>query len=533
MGGFELFRGDALDAYRTWPAPATIISDGAYGVRGFHGDTTGSVDLPHWYRPHVEAWSAAAGPASTLWFWNTEIGWASVHPVLTEYGWDYVQLIVWDKGLAHIAGNVNGRTIRQFPVVTEVCAFYQRTFTVAGPDGPMPVKQWIRHEWARSGLTLQRANEACGVKNAATRKYLTKDWLWYWPPGQMTERLAAYANAHGQPSGWPYYSLDGERPVTAKEWDALRYRWRHAHGVTNVWSRRPLHDEERLKGTLRRAAPRVYKPTPASSAHLNQKPLEFMARLITAVTDPGDVVWEPFGGLCSASVAAVALGRRAFAAETDRTFADLAEERLMPLLVIGESDRVDCQRWDQKYAGIEFSSALSPSPFVASELAGLPPGRALDLAAGHGRHTVWLAEQGWRVTAVDFSRVGLDQARKLSAARGVADLDDYQPARDAFGLVLLAYFQVGAALRAKVLAGAAAALTPGGTVLVIGHDLTNLAEGVGGPRYPEVLYTPEGITAELRGLQIVRAGRVRRTVELDDGPATAVDTLVRAERSGR
>jgi len=328
MGGFALFRGDVLDAYPTWPTPATIISDGAYGVRGFHGDTVGSVDLPRWYRPHVKSWSAAAGPASTLWFWNTEIGWASVHPVLAEHGWDYVQLIVWDKGVGHIAGNVNGRTIRQFPVVTEVCAFYQRTFSVTGPDGPMPVKQWIRHEWARSGLALQRANEACGVKNAATRKYLTRDSLWYWPPGQMTERLAAYANAHGRPSGWPYYSLDGQRPVTAREWDLLRYRWRHAHGVTNVWSRRPLHDEERLKGTLRRAAPRVHNPTAASSAHLNQKPLEFMARLISAVTEPGDVVWEPFGGLCSASVAAAALGRRAFAAEIDPGFADLAEQRL-------------------------------------------------------------------------------------------------------------------------------------------------------------------------------------------------------------
>ena len=166
------------------------------------------------------------------------------------------------------------------------------------------------------------------MKNAATRKYLTKDWLWYWPPGEMTERLAAYANAHGRPSGWPYYSLDGERPVTAKEWDTLRYRWRHAHGLTNVWSRRPLHDTERLKGTLRRAAPRVYNPTAASSAHLNQKPLEFMERLIAAVTEPGDVIWEPFGGLCSASLAAVTLGRRAFAAETDPAFADLAAERL-------------------------------------------------------------------------------------------------------------------------------------------------------------------------------------------------------------
>src|SRR5581483_4659690 len=78
----------------------------------------------------------------------------------------------------------------QFPVVTEVCAFYQRTFSITGPDGPMAPKQWVRHEWARSGLSLQRANEACGVKNAATRKYLTKDWLWYWPSGEMTDRLA-------------------------------------------------------------------------------------------------------------------------------------------------------------------------------------------------------------------------------------------------------------------------------------------------------------------------------------------------------
>ncbi len=72
----------------------------------------------------------------------------------------------------------------------------------------------------------------------------------------------------------------------------------------------------------------MHNPTAASSAHLNQKPLEFMERLITAVTEPGDVVWEPFGGLCSGSVAAVTMGRRAFAAETDPAFADLAAERL-------------------------------------------------------------------------------------------------------------------------------------------------------------------------------------------------------------
>jgi DNA methylase len=334
--GYVLHSGDVLDVYDGWPAPAAIISDGAYGIRGFHGDTTGPEGLAEWYRPHVEHWSKAALPATTLWFWNTEVGWATVHPLFVAHGWDYVQAVTWDKGLAHIAGNVNGKTIRRFPVVTELCVLYQRRFEVHGPAGPMPVQQWLRHEWQRSGLPLYRANEACGVKNAATRKYLTQDWLWYWPPGLMMERLAAYASDHGVESGWPYFSLDGKAPVTAKEWDSLRYHWNHAHGLTNVWSRPPLHDGERLKGTMRRAAPRVYKPTRASAAHLNQKPLEFMERIIYAATEPDDVVWEPFAGLASASVAAVALGRMPYAAEIDHHFARLAGERLR--LAVRERD---------------------------------------------------------------------------------------------------------------------------------------------------------------------------------------------------
>jgi SAM-dependent methyltransferase len=200
---------------------------------------------------------------------------------------------------------------------------------------------------------------------------------------------------------------------------------------------------------------------------------------------------------------------------------------------------VDRQQWDERYSGAEFEWSMHPNQFVAEQLGGLSSGRALDLAAGEGRNSVWLAERGWSVTAVDFSRVGLEKGRKLSSAHGVpdgqvdwvvADLGEYQAARAAFDLVLIAYFQVGADLRGRVLAGAAAALVPGGTLLVVGHDLTNLTEGVGGPTSPDVLYTPEAITAGLPGLRILRAGRVRRTVERDGGRATAIDTLVRAER---
>jgi SAM-dependent methyltransferase len=200
---------------------------------------------------------------------------------------------------------------------------------------------------------------------------------------------------------------------------------------------------------------------------------------------------------------------------------------------------VDSQQWDERYSGTEYEWSMHPNQFVAAELDGVPPGRALDLAAGEGRNSVWLAERGWLVTAVDFSRVGLDKGRALSAAHGVddgqvdwvvADLGEYTPPRSAFDLVLIAYLQVSPALLARVLAGAAAALVPGGTLLVVGHDLANLTEGVGGPSSPEVLYTPEAITAALPGLSIMRAERVRRSVERDGARATAVDTLVRAER---
>jgi SAM-dependent methyltransferase len=207
--------------------------------------------------------------------------------------------------------------------------------------------------------------------------------------------------------------------------------------------------------------------------------------------------------------------------------------------LIRESGQVDSQQWDERYASSEFTWSTQPNQFVAAELAGLPPGRALDLAAGEGRNTVWLAERGWHVTAVDFSRVGLDKGRKLSEARGVdedrvtwivADLHDYQPEPAGFDLVLIAYAQVAPDLRAALLGRASAAVAPGGTMFVVGHDLTNLTEGAGGPQYPDVLYTPELITAGMAGLRVLRAERVRRAVQQDGGPATAIDTLVRAVR---
>ena len=325
---WHLERGDVQAVYASWPSPSAIISDGAYGLGGFPGDPRGVETLPSWYQAHIKAWSARANPATTLWFWNSEVGWAVVHPLLVQSGWEYVQTIVWDKGVAHIAGNVNGETIRQFPVTTEICVFYRRRLTFASGDAQVPAKVWLRAEWLRSGLPLSAANRACGVSNAATRKYLTQDWLWYFPPPEAVAQLAAFSNRYGRPEGRPYFSLDGRRPVTASDWQRLRHPWTHQHGMTNVWAHPPVGGGERLRGTGQRSAPRVYNPGPNATAHLNQKPLAFMEAILRSSTAPGDVIWEPFGGLCTASVAALRLGRTPYCAEIHPPFAELAASRL-------------------------------------------------------------------------------------------------------------------------------------------------------------------------------------------------------------
>lgn len=298
--------GDSLTRYGSWPSPTVIVSDGGYGILGFEGDTSDHLDLPGWYEPHVKAWADAATPKTTLWFWNSEIGWAAVHPVLERHGWRYVNCNIWDKGKAHIAGNVNTKKIRRFPVVSEVCAHY-----VFEPrmDG-LVLKHWLLREWKRTGLPVRDANKACGVMDAAVRKYLDQGHLWYWPPVEMFERLVAYANQHGKPEGRPYFSKDGTHPMTGVEWAAMRPTFNCPHGFTNVWNRSALRNKERVKTN----------GSSGKAVHLNQKPLDLMRLIIEASSQPGDIVWEPFGGMFSASLAARLLERKSYSAEIDPAY---------------------------------------------------------------------------------------------------------------------------------------------------------------------------------------------------------------------
>jgi len=306
---------NALECYGEWEKPTVIVSDGAFGLHLFEGDPWTYPELVDWYEPHIKKWSECARTDTTLWFWNTEIGWATVHPLLVKHGWEYRGINTWNKTMAHIAGNCNTQRLRKFPVVTEVCAHYIKKNTVLVGDKNLELKAWLKHEWKRTGLPFREANKACGVVDAATRKYLTQCHLWYFPPSEMFEKIAEYANANGKPDGRPYFSFDGKTVVDGKTWEQMRAKFKCPMGTTNVWELPANRGDERIK-------------IDGKAAHANQKPLKLIKQIIEVSSDQGDVVWDPFGGLCTTAVACIATDRKCFTAEMDPLFFKPCQERL-------------------------------------------------------------------------------------------------------------------------------------------------------------------------------------------------------------
>jgi 2-polyprenyl-3-methyl-5-hydroxy-6-metoxy-1,4-benzoquinol methylase len=194
------------------------------------------------------------------------------------------------------------------------------------------------------------------------------------------------------------------------------------------------------------------------------------------------------------------------------------------------------EQWDERYGTDDLIWRAEPNRFLVDELDGIAPGRALDVACGEGRNALWLAAKGWRVTAVDFSRAALAKGRRIASEKGLeveyveADVVEWPPPLGQFDAVVLMYLHLRAPERRQVLSHAKAALAPGGLLLVVGHDLSNLTQGTGGPQDATVLYRPEDLVTDLSGLRIDKAERVTRIVETEAGPGTAIDALVRAVR---
>lgn len=192
------------------------------------------------------------------------------------------------------------------------------------------------------------------------------------------------------------------------------------------------------------------------------------------------------------------------------------------------------EMWDERHTARDPIESHEPDPTLADVVGSLAPGRALDLAAGDGRNAIWLAGQGWDVTAVDFSTVALERARRSATAAGVAvdwvlgDLLEWRPAPRSFDLVAVIFLHLPGDERRSVYTAAAEAVASGGLLLVVGHDRSNLEEGVGGPQDPAVLFTPSEITADLANFTVETAETVTR--EVGHG-RRAIEAVVLARRS--
>jgi SAM-dependent methyltransferase len=167
----------------------------------------------------------------------------------------------------------------------------------------------------------------------------------------------------------------------------------------------------------------------------------------------------------------------------------------------------DEEFWNERYRSSSRVWSGRPNPHLVAEVAGLAPGRALEVGCGEGADAVWLAGRGWDVVAADISSVAITRAaeharRADPAAAGRiewrrVDLVQRPPEPGAFDLVSAQFMQLPPEPRARLFAGLGAAVRPGGALLVVGHHPSDLTTGVRRPRVPDVLYTPDEVAALL------------------------------------
>jgi SAM-dependent methyltransferase len=222
------------------------------------------------------------------------------------------------------------------------------------------------------------------------------------------------------------------------------------------------------------------------------------------------------------------------------------------------NSEIDEKIWDERYRSAPLIWSGEPNEQLVAEVSDLKPGRALDVGCGEGGDAVWLAERGWRVTAVDISSVALERAKAVKTAPDVkariqwVRVDLVAPAQSAssppstsprsvssplsessYDLVSAFFMQQLKERREQLFRAVAAAVKPGGTLLIVGHHPDDLKTGVRRPP-AEMLYTADEVAALLDPHDWnIEVNAVReRIVEKDDTNVTVYDAILRARRLG-
>ncbi|MGW0362685.1 class I SAM-dependent methyltransferase [Streptomyces sp. NPDC002990] len=206
-------------------------------------------------------------------------------------------------------------------------------------------------------------------------------------------------------------------------------------------------------------------------------------------------------------------------------------------------DAGGAEYWDYRYRESDRMWSGKPNAALVREAADLAPGRALDLGCGEGADTVWLARRGWQVTGTDISRVALSRAAEHATEAGVADRTDWQqhdlaesfPAGE-YDLVSACFLHTyGDFPRARILRTAAAAVAPGGILLVVGHGGWPSGAEEEDP-HPDIEFpTPQEVLAQLElapdAWEVLLAEEHVRVQDQPDGrPGTRTDNAVKVRR---
>ena len=198
------------------------------------------------------------------------------------------------------------------------------------------------------------------------------------------------------------------------------------------------------------------------------------------------------------------------------------------------------ESWNEKYSTEEFIYTKVENRFVVEYCKDLKGNRAIDLAGGEGRNSVWLAKQGWQVENIDFSQIALDKYLKFASDEKVAanctatcaDATVFIPESSPVDLGVIAYLQIPQSELAIAIRRLASHIAPGGHLMGVWHSRENLEGGFGGPRDPNVLPTVETITQALEGTGLVIEALLNRDgqIQTKEGLKPSVTLVLLAQR---